>query len=195
MSGGQPTYADLNGDGVVNTSDQRIIGSAEPTFTGGFTNDLTFRNFDLSVFIQFSHGNQIYNITRALLTNDAGNNNQLIDVLAAQSAGANGIPVPKIGNTYDTRPSTLFVEDGSYIRGKNIRLGYHLPESFLQSTRSGHLQNAQIYVSAQNFFTKTKYTGFDPEVSEYATSVLAQGMDFGTYPQTRQFIFGFTTAF
>jgi TonB-linked SusC/RagA family outer membrane protein len=195
MSGGQPTYADLNGDGVVNTADQQIIGSAEPTFMGGFTNDLTFRNFDLSVFIQFSQGNKIYNITRALLTNDAGNNNQLTDVLAAQSAGANGIPVPKIGNTYDTRPSTLFVEDGSYIRGKNIRLGYHLPESFLQSTRSGHLQNAQIYVSAQNFFTKTKYTGFDPEVSEYATSVLAQGMDFGTYPQTRQFIFGFTTAF
>jgi TonB-linked SusC/RagA family outer membrane protein len=195
MANGQPTYADLSGDGVVSTEDQQIIGSAEPNYTGGFTNDFTFRNFDLSVFIQFSKGNQIYNITRALLTNDAGNNNQLVDVLPAQSGGANGIPVPKIGNTYDARPSTLFVEDGSYIRGKNIRLGYHLPESFLQSTRTGHLQNAQIYVSAQNFFTKTKYTGFDPEVSEYATSVLAQGMDFGTYPQTRQFIFGFTTAF
>ena len=195
MANGQPTYADLSGDGVVSTEDQQIIGSAEPSYTGGFTNDFTFRNFDLSVFIQFSKGNQIYNITRALLTNDAGNNNQLVDVLPAQSGGANGIPVPKIGNTYDARPSTLFVEDGSYIRGKNIRLGYHLPESFLQSTRTGHLQNAQIYLSAQNFFTKTKYTGFDPEVSEYATSVLAQGMDFGTYPQTRQFIFGFTTAF
>ncbi len=195
MANGQPTYADLNGDGVISTADQKIIGSAEPSYTGGFTNDFTFRNFDLSVFIQFSKGNQIYNITRALLTNDAGNNNQLVDVLPAQSGGANGIPVPKIGNTYDARPSTLFVEDGSYIRGKNIRLGYNLPESLLQSSRAGHLQNAQIYISAQNFFTKTKYTGFDPEVSEYATSVLAQGMDFGTYPQTRQFIVGFTTAF
>jgi TonB-linked SusC/RagA family outer membrane protein len=195
MQNGQPTYADLNADGVISTADQRIIGSAEPSYTGGFTNDFTFRNFDLSVFIQFSKGNQIYNITRALLTNDAGNNNQLTTVLPAQSGGANGIPVPKIGNTYDTRPSTLFVEDGSYIRGKNIRLGYNLPESLLQSSRAGHLQNAQIYISAQNFFTKTKYTGFDPEVSEYATSVLAQGMDFGTYPQTRQFIVGFTTAF
>jgi TonB-linked SusC/RagA family outer membrane protein len=195
MANGQPTYADLNGDGVISTADQQIIGSAEPKYTGGFTNDFTFRNFDLSVFIQFSKGNQIYNITRALLTNDAGNNNQLTDVLPAQSGGANGIPVPKIGNTYDTRPSTLFVEDGSYIRGKNLRLGYNLPESLLQSSRAGHLQNAQIYISAVNFFTKTKYTGFDPEVSEYATSVLAQGMDFGTYPQTRQFIVGFTTAF
>ncbi|MDQ6690739.1 MAG: TonB-dependent receptor, partial [Gemmatimonadota bacterium] len=191
MANGQPTYADLNGDGVISTADQKIIGSAEPNYTGGFTNQFTFRNFDLSVFIQFSKGNQIYNITRALLTNDAGNNNQLTDVLPAQASGANGIPVPKIGNTYDTRPSTLFVEDGSYIRGKNIRLGFNLPESLLQSTRAGHLQNAQIYISALNFFTKTKYTGFDPEVSEYATSVLAQGMDFGTYPQTRQFIVGF----
>jgi TonB-linked SusC/RagA family outer membrane protein len=195
MSNGQPTYADLNGDGVISTADQKIIGSAEPTYTGGFTNNLTLGNFDLSVFIQFSQGNKIYNITRALLTNDAGNNNQLTDVLPAQSGGANGIPVPKIGNTYDTRPSTLFVEDGSYIRGKNLRLGYRLPASLLGSARAGHLQNAEIYLSAQNFFTKTKYTGYDPEVSEYATSVLAQGIDFGTYPQTRQFIVGFTTAF
>jgi len=195
MSNGQPTYADLDGDGDISTADQQIIGNAEPTYTGGFTNNLTFGNFGLSVFITFSQGNKIYNITRALLTNDAGNNNQLTDVLPAQSAGANGIPVPKIGNTYDARPSTLFVEDGSYIRGKSIRLGYRLPSSLLQSTRAGHLQNAEIYVSAQNFFTKTKYTGYDPEVSEYATSVLAQGIDFGTYPQTRQLIFGFTTAF
>ena len=195
MSNGQTTYADLNGDGVISTADQQIIGNAEPTYTGGFTNDLTFRNFDLSLFIQFSQGNKIYNITRALLTNDAGNNNQLTDVLPAQSAGANGIPVPKIGNTYDARPSTLFVEDGSYIRGKSLRLGYRLPASLLSSSRPGHLQNAEIYINATNFFTKTKYTGYDPEVSEYATSVLAQGIDFGTYPQTRQFIFGFTTAF
>jgi TonB-linked SusC/RagA family outer membrane protein len=195
MSNGQPTYADLDGDGDISTADQQIIGNAEPTYTGGFTNNLTFGNFGLSVFITFSQGNKIYNITRALLTNDAGNNNQLTDVLPAQSAGANGIPVPKIGNTYDARPSTLFVEDGSYIRGKSIRLGYRLPSSLLQSTRAGHLQNAEIYVSAQNFFTKTKYTGYDPEVSEYATSVLAQGIDFGTYPQTRQLIFGFITAF
>ncbi|HMJ19965.1 MAG TPA: hypothetical protein VK478_16380, partial [Gemmatimonadaceae bacterium] len=78
---------------------------------------------------------------------------------------------------------------------KNLRLGYRLPASLLGSARAGHLQNAEIYMSALNFFTKTNYTGYDPEVSEYATSVLAQGIDFGTYPQTRQFIVGFTTAF
>jgi hypothetical protein len=195
MVNGQPTYADLNGDGKISTADQRIIGNAQPSYTGGFTNQFTLRNFDLSVFIQFSKGNQIYNITRALLTNNAGNANQLTDVLAAASGGANGIPIPKLGNSYDTRPSTLFVEDGSYIRGKSIRLGYHIPESLLSSARVRSLRDAQVYVSAQNFFTTTKYTGFDPEVSEYATSVLAQGIDFGTYPQTRQITFGFTTAF
>ena len=192
---GMPTYADLNGDGNVSTADQRIIGSAQANYTGGLDNQFTFRNFDLSVFIQFSQGNQIYNITRAVLTSNAGNNNQLTDVLAAASAGANGIPVPKIGNSYDARASTLFVEDGSYIRGKSIRLGYRLPESLLSSARVRGLRDARIYVSAQNFFTSTKYSGFDPEVSEYATSVLAQGIDFGTYPQTRQITFGFTTAF
>jgi hypothetical protein len=195
MENGQPTYADLNGDGRVSTADQRIIGSAQPSYMGGFTNQITFRNLDLSVFIQFSQGNQIYNITRALLTNNAGNGNQLVDVMAAASGGASGIPVPKIGNSYDTRPSTLFVEDGSYVRGKNIRLGYRIPASLFSTARVGSLHDAQIYVSAQNFFTTTKYTGFDPEVSEYATSVLAQGLDFGTYPQTRQITLGFTTAF
>lgn len=195
MAGGQPTYADLNGDGKVSTADQTIIGSAQPSYTGGFNNQLSFRNFDLSVFIQFSKGNKIYNITRALLTNNAGNSNQLTDVLAAASGGANGIPMPKLGNSYDTRPSTLFVEDGSYIRGKSIRLGYRVPESLLSSASIRGLRDAQVYFSVQNFFTSTKYTGFDPEVSEYATSVLAQGIDFGTYPQTRQFTFGFTTGF
>lgn len=195
MVNGQPTYADLTGDGVVSTADQRIIGSAQPNYTGGFTNQFTVGSFDLSVFIQFSQGNQIYNITRALLTNNAGNGNQLVDVLAASSGGANGIPVPKLGNSYDTRPSTLFVEDGSYIRGKNIRLGYRIPESVWSTAGVRSFRNAQVYLSAQNFFTSTKYTGFDPEVSEYATSVLAQGIDFGTYPQTRQITFGFTTAF
>jgi TonB-linked SusC/RagA family outer membrane protein len=195
MADGQPTYKDLNGDGQVNTSDQTIIGNAQPDYTGGFTNQFTLGNFDLSVFLQFSQGNDIYNITRSLLTRNAGGDNQLTDVLAAEAAGANGIAKPKLGNTYDTRPSTLFVEDGSYLRGKNIRLAYTLPVSLLDRVRLGNMSNAQIYMSAQNFFTVTNYSGFDPEVSEYATSVLAQGIDFGTYPQTQQFTVGFNAGF
>ena len=192
---GQPVYADLDGDGQVNTADQRIIGSAEPDFTGGLTNQFTWRRLSLLVFLQFSVGNDIYNINRAMLTNNAGNANQLRDVLDAGNTGANGIPAPRIGNSFDTRPSTLFVEDGTYLRGKNIRLAYNVPEGLLQRARIGNLSNVQLYVSAQNFFTVTDYTGFDPEVTAYATSVLAQGIDFGTYPQTRQFTIGFTAGF
>jgi TonB-linked SusC/RagA family outer membrane protein len=195
MVNGQPTYKDLNGDGNVTTADQTIIGNAEPSYTGGFLNDFTFGNFDLSVFLQFSKGNEIYNINRALLTSNAGNGNQLTDVLQATTDGANGIPIAKLGNSYDTRPSTLFVEDGSYLRGKNIRFAYTLPSSLLSGLRLRNMSNAQLYVSAQNFFTVTDYTGFDPEVSEYATSVLAQGIDFGTYPQTRTFMIGLTAGF
>jgi TonB-linked SusC/RagA family outer membrane protein len=192
---GQPTYADLNGDGQTNTADQRIIGNAQPNYTGGLNNDFSYGPFDLSVLFQFSAGNKIYDINRAMLTNNAGNANQLRDVLKAGNEGADGIPKPMIGNSYDTRPSTLFVEDGAYLRGKNVQLSYRLPNHVLAKARIGNLHDARLYVSMQNFFTKTSYTGFDPEVTAYATSVLAQGIDFGTYPQTRQFTIGFRAGY
>jgi hypothetical protein len=144
------------------------------------------------MFLQFSVGNKIYNINRSLLTAASGNGaNQLVDVL---TAGKGGIPMPRIGNTFDTRPSTLFVEDGSFLRGKNLRLDYTVPARWLGS-RQGRLSNLQVYVSAQNFWTLTKYTGFDPEISEYAGSNIAQGFDFGSYPQARQITYGFTSNF
>lgn len=187
---GQPVYQDLNGDGNVTEADRVILGSAEPDYTGGLTNRFTFRNFELSVFLQWSVGNEIYNINRALLTNSAGDRNQLEDVLD----GGDGIPEPRLGNTFDTRESDLFVEDGTYLRGKNIRLGYGVPPAWLQRAAIG-LRSLQVYVSAQNFFTITDYTGFDPEISEYAATNLGQGFDFGTYPQTRQLTIGFQAGF
>jgi TonB-dependent starch-binding outer membrane protein SusC len=185
---GQPSYADLNGDGEVTPADRRIIGSAQPNYTGGLTNRFTFRNLELSVFLQWSVGNDIYNINRSILTDAAGTSNQLTDVL---NAGQGEIPVPKTGNTFETTPSTLFVEDGTYFRGKNIRLSYTLPSALLTRLPLGRLSNLQLYVSAQNFFTVTDYTGFDPEITEYGGTNLQQGFDFGTYPQTRQFTIGF----
>jgi TonB-linked SusC/RagA family outer membrane protein len=189
---GQPTYADLNGDNNVTEADRTIIGSAQPNYTGGFTNRISYRNLALSVFLQFSVGNKIYNINRALLTSVAGNANQLVDVL---NAGTGNIPTPKVGNTFDTRPSTLFVEDGTYLRGKNVRLDFTLPPQWLRAGHLGRVNTLGVYVSAQNFFTRTDYSGFDPEISEYAGSNLAQGFDFGTYPQPRQITLGFTTSF
>ena len=189
---GQPTYADLNGDNAVDDLDRRIIGSAQPDWTGGLTNRFTWRGFELSAFLQWSLGGEIYNINRSLLTTARGQANQLEDVL---NAGTGRVPEPRTSNNFDTTPSDLFVEDGSYIRGKNIRLAYGIPASLLGRGALSGVRSAQVYVSAQNFFTVTDYTGFDPEISEYAGSNLAQGYDFGTYPQPRQITIGFTAGF
>jgi hypothetical protein len=100
-----------------------------------------------------------------------------------------------VGNTFESNPSTLFVEDGSYIRGKNLRLGWTVPARLVSRGAFGSVQNLQLYVSAQNFFTITDYSGFDPEISEYAGTNLAQGFDFGTYPQPRQITIGLNAGF
>ena len=186
-----PSYRDLNGDGSLTDADRTIIGSAQPNYVGGLTNRFTYRSLALSVFLQWSQGNKIYNLNRALLTTAAGNANQLRDVLG----NVDGIPSPSAGNSYDNRPSTLFVEDGSYLRGRNIRLDWTVPPALLRRAGAARLSGLQLYVSAQNFFTRTDYSGFDPEISEYAGSSLAQGFDFGTYPQPRTFTVGFTSGF
>jgi TonB-dependent starch-binding outer membrane protein SusC len=191
LKNGQPDYQDLDGDGTVTPADRRIIGNAQPKYTGGLTNRLTFRGFELSAFLQWSVGNKLYNINRSLLTAAGGTANQLADV----ATGGPGIPAPKIGNTFESRESDLFVEDGSYLRGKNIRLSYDLPRPWLRALRLQSMSRLQLYASAQNFFTVTDYTGYDPEISEYSGRNLAQGFDFSTYPQLRQITFGFTAGF
>jgi len=184
----RPVYKDLDGDGHDDgPGDERILGNAEPKYTGGLNNRFTFRNFELSVFLQWSVGNKIYNINRSLLTAAGGTVNQLQDVMSGRD--------PKIGNTFESRESNLFVEDGSYLRGKNLRLGYSVPTAWLDAMHLKGMTRLQLYISAQNFFTVTNYTGYDPEISEYASTNLAQGIDFGTYPQVRQITFGFTAGF
>src|SRR5216117_2818886 len=185
----RPVYKDLDGDGHDDgPGDERILGNAEPKYTGGLNNRFTFRNFELSVFLQWSVGNKIYNINRSLLTAAGGKVNQLQDVMT-------GGRDPKIGNTFESRESNLFVEDGSYLRGKNLRLGYNVPTAWLDAVHLKGMTRLLLYISAQNFFTVTNYTGYDPEISEYASTNLAQGIDFGTYPQVRQITFGFTAGF
>ncbi len=188
---GQPYFKDLDGDGKDSPGDRTILGNAQPKYTGGLTNRLTYRNFDLSVFLQWSVGNKIYNINRSVLTTAGGVANQLEDV----ATGARGVPTPRIGTTFESRESDLFVEDGSYLRGKNIRLGYTFPHKWLRAMRLQNMSRLELYVSAQNFFTVTKYTGYDPEITEYAWTNLAQGFDYGTYPQVRQITFGFSAGF
>ncbi|HEV8401033.1 MAG TPA: TonB-dependent receptor [Gemmatimonadales bacterium] len=191
MLAGNPVYRDLDGDTAITEADRTIIGNAQPDYTGGLGGRVAYGNFELSLFVQWSVGNDIYNINRALLTSAAGNANQLKDV----ATGGRGIPSPRIGNTFENRPSDLFVEDGSYVRGKNIRLSYTMSSDWLRASPLRALSSLQVYVSAQNFFTITDYSGYDPEISEYATTNLAHGFDFGTYPQPRRITFGLAGAF
>ena len=198
MVNGQPAYKDLyhlgSANGVVSSGDQTIIGNAQPLYTGGMTNHWTLGRFGLTMFLQWSVGNKIYDINRAILLQNNGTSNYEVDALF--NKGTNGVPEPLTGNLgFQTRPSTLFVEDGTYLRGKNIRFDFNLPASWLRYARLGNATNVQLYVSAQNFFTVTNYKGFDPEVTQYATNPLAQGIDFGSYPQTRQFTIGFNAGF
>jgi TonB-linked SusC/RagA family outer membrane protein len=198
MVNGQPAYKDLyhlgSSNGVVSSGDQTIIGNAQPLYTGGMTNHFTAGRFGLTVFLQWSVGNKIYDINRAMLLQNGGTGNGLVDEFFDK--GKDGVPEPASNNLgFQTKPSTLFVEDGTYLRGKNIRLDFNLPGTWLRYVRLRNVTNAQLYVSAQNFFTVTNYKGFDPEVTQYATNPLAQGIDFGSYPQTRQFTIGFNAGF
>src|SRR5204863_7603130 len=118
--------------------------------------------------------NKISTLIRSVPTPAGGVATQLEDV----PAGSRGVQTPRIGTTFESRESDLCVEHGSYLRGKNIRLGYTFPDQWLRAMRLQHMSRLEFYVSAQNFFTVTKYTGYDPEITEYASSNLAQGFDY-----------------
>ncbi len=200
-------YVDANGDGVLDTDDMVEIGDPNPDFTYGFGANFEYKNFDLSLFFQGSYGNDIYNLMKVNLYNiDNGGLNVAGDLENAyipavyDASDQNSLPVlisPAENTTtgikrmdYVLVSSDFFVEDGSYLRLKNIQLGYSLPFSILQKIKA---QKLRIYLGATNLITFTKYSGFDPEVNE--TSILERGFDRGTYPQSRMYMIGINCLF
>lgn len=190
---GSQKYKDINGDGqITQAGDVTIVGNSQPKFLGGFSNNFKYENFDLNIFFQSSYGNKIFNNTRALLEIGSG--------FTGTSAVLKNRWTPANTNTdvhraiEDPSPtlSDRFVEDGSYLRLKNITLGYTLP---LAVARSIKLKNLRIYVSAQNLITWTNYTGFDPEVSRNGQLALSSGFDFGGYPGTKTITGGLSVTF
>ena len=186
---GDIRFKDLNGDGVINASDRTFIGNPNPKFTYGVTNTVAFKGFDLSVFIQGVQGNDVYNLNR-YLTESAlyGNSNGSTRVLARWTGPGTSNDVPRaVANdpNNNLRVSSYYVENGSYMRVKNLTLGYTLPKNVLNSLRA---QQLRVYVTAQNLATVTKYTGYDPEVS-------ASGIDEGIYPQPRVVLVGVNVGF
>jgi TonB-linked SusC/RagA family outer membrane protein len=186
-------YADMTNSELnsIDSDDRIIIGNPNPKFTGGMSNNFKYKDFDLNLFFQFSYGAEVMNANRILFegTNRYGLNQfaSYADRWAPDNAASKN-HVPAGGNNYY---SDRTIEDASYIRLKTVQLGYTLPNKIAQGI---FLQGARFYVSAQNIFTWTKYSGFDPEVSIY-NSALTPNLDYLSYPRAMTFTAGISVTF
>ncbi len=184
---GDIRFKDLNNDGVINDKDRTIIGNPNPKFTFSLNNTFTYKNFDLTIFLQGSYGNDIFNANRMYTESMSVINNQNASVLGRWTGDgtSNSMPRAIYGDpNQNSRVSDRYVEDGSYIKIKNINLSYTLPKgAFAQN-----FSLIKVFVSAQNLVTWTKYSGFDPEVP-------VNGIDNGTYPITRIVSLGLNVGF
>lgn len=184
---GDIKYRDLNGDGVVDDLDRTVIGRTYPIHQGGFSNNFKYKNFDLNIFLQWSYGNDILNANRLLF--EAGNKpylNQYASFQDRWTPSNTNTTMFRVNGQGPLAYSSRVVEDGSYIRLKTVDLGYRLPDAFVKRIR---MKSARVYVSAQNLFTLTNYSGYDPEVAVYY-SALTPGFDYSSYPRPRTVVFG-----
>ncbi|MCF0069729.1 TonB-dependent receptor [Dyadobacter sp. CY261] len=190
---GDLRYKDLNGDGIVNDVDRAVIGNANPKLFGGLNNTFSFKGFDLNIFLQGVSGNSILNYGTFDLVNLTGGNNQSARALDRWTPDNPSTTIPRANAGGGARILSDFqVEDGAYLRVKNISLGYNLPKSMLDRLSIG---SAKIYVTAQNLFTFTNYTGYDPEVNRFGSSSLSQGLDYGAYPTAKTLLVGLNLRF
>jgi TonB-dependent starch-binding outer membrane protein SusC len=200
-------FVDANGDSTIGALDKVPIGNPNPNLIYGLNIDLGYKNFDLTMFWQGSQGNDIFNMLKVnLYTMDNGGLNvspELIDGYVPalyDTKDKNSLPVlmapAKNENTGkprmdpDLSASDFYVEDGSYLRLKNIQLGYTLPSSITSKIK---IERLRVYIGAKNLLTFTKYTGFDPEVGE--TTIRERGFDRGTYPQSKMYMLGLNVSF
>jgi TonB-linked SusC/RagA family outer membrane protein len=187
---GDVKFKDINGDGTVNNSDQTIIGDPHPDYIWGFTNNVSYQNFDLSIFLQASAGNEMLNFTRMELLWMSGKSNQLAEATNRWTPTNTDTNIPRASSGRSAIVSSQWVEDGSYVRVKNISLGYNVPPSILKNI----VRSARVYVSGQNLFTFTNFSGYDPEVS-YRNSNRNSGLNYATYPNIRSFTLGLNIGF
>ena len=173
-----------------------MIGNAQPDFYGGFTNKFSYKGFDLSIFFHFMYGNKVLNFTNAGLVNageDIETNQSVIALRRWRQEGdITDVPRYELGNTYNNYHSSRFLEDGSFLRLKNVSFGYTLPPRWIEKLK---LQNVRVFVSGANLWTLTRYSGVDPEVSTLDGSTSAQGIDFYTLPQVKTIQGGITLTF
>jgi len=187
---GELMYRDVNKDGSITDSDKTEIGNPNPDFTFGMTNIFSYKNFDLSVLITGSYGNEIFNASRMETEGMYDAKNQSTRVLDRWRRPGMITSIPKAN--YDMKVSSYFVEDGSFLKIKDLTLSYNVTQAKLKKLG---ITKLQPYITASNLLTFTKYLGFDPEVNQWGNSGTVQGIDWGTYPQTRTFIVGLNVEF
>ena len=194
---GDLKFLDKNTDGKINNADREIMGKGIPDGFGSLSNTFRYKNIDFTIELQYSYGASALNLTRHSAEDRTGQANSYSTVLNAWT------PANQNTNIEQTRPSWLSVdgyftnitsakvEDASFIRGKNLMLGYTFPTPLVSKYR---LSKVRLYMSAQNFFVATKYTGYDPEVTTFGNA-FAQGIQFFDYPKPKTWLFGLNVSF
>ncbi|MBE7171487.1 MAG: TonB-dependent receptor [Williamsia sp.] len=193
---GDRRFIDINGDKKIDANDRTRIGSYFPDYIAGLTNEFSFQGFDLSIQFQTVQGNEILNLQRRYLFNLEGNANQYIEALPywkspTDPGDGNVMRANRVTNANSAQISSFHVEDGSFIRLRNLSLGYTVGGKLLNNK----IKSLRLYVSAQNLYTWTKYLGYNPEVNARPDNSLSQGEDYGSYPLARTITGGINLSF
>lgn len=194
---GDIRFKDLNGDGKITDADETFLGSYLPKFTYSLNYSATYKNFDMVIFFQGVQGNKIFNAERIIAEGMVRLFNSGTAVLNAWTTSNTNTDIPRAISAdpnQNARPSNRWLEDGSYLRLKNLMIGYTIPVGSLHALTKGAVTRFRIYVSSQNLFTVTKYKGWDPEVGTRRTS-LTNGIDYGQYPSARSYQVGVQVGF
>jgi len=188
---GMIIYEDYNNDGKVNVADKHYIGDANPLFTAGMTNTVSWKGLSLSVLLTSSVGNDIYNASKIEMIGMYTGGNQIKDAVRRWRVPGQITDIPKAGELDNLRASTRWIEDGSYLKVKNITLSYDITHPAL---KKAHINRIQPYITLDNMITFTNYSGYDPEMSQYS-SATNMGIDWGTYPCVKTVLFGVNVEF
>jgi TonB-linked SusC/RagA family outer membrane protein len=193
---GDLKFADINGDGQITAEDRNYLGSPHPLFFGGLTNIFSWKNFELNIFLQFNYGNKIYNSTRQYIESVGAlpfNNLEIVEERWRKPGDKTDIPRATLFDlNNNSRDSNRWLEDGSFLRFKNVTLSYNLSAALCKKIG---LRSVKVFVQSQNLLTFTPYSGLDPEVNFDGTSNTVLGTDFFTYPQARNFTIGANIGF
>jgi len=190
-------YKDIDGDGVVTAKDQQILGNAIPKYIYGINAGITYKSFDLNLVLSGISGLKLLNGLKLNTSFMSTGHNAGTDILNRWRKPGDVAALPRIGQNVtgngNLRPSDWWLEDGSYLRLRNITIGYNAPVQMLNNVTAGAVKSLRIYIAAQNLLTLTKYTGYDPEVA--GDYLFSRGIDQGQVPQPRTFLAGIQLGF